>query len=215
MTSKLHSSTLQLLASSVCNEKYWIVDKAFYGLDAAPRSWSIHRNNVITSITNLHGSNREVRCFPMEEDANIWVVVDSNQDKVVTYLALYVDDIMLVGEGICIKEVAKTLKSKWTTTPVVWAEDETCISFDGFEMEPCENGYIVHQRSYARELLKQYVNVEGVSNVPCPKDITSGEHADARVDLTKTGPMPDRNSGGYLAEQDRTWPMLSALWDNP
>ena len=128
-------------ASGVCFEKYWRVNKALYGLDVAPRSWTLHRNSVIANITSLVDTGSQVRCLPMEEDANVWVVVDCNTDKVISYLALYVDDIMIVGEKDRVEEVAKTLEGKWTTTPVVWAENGVSISFDGFEVELCDQGY--------------------------------------------------------------------------
>ena len=172
-------------ASGVCVEKYWVVDKALYGLDVAPRSWSLHRNKVLADITSLVESNRQVRCLPMEEDANIWVVVDCASDRIITYLALYVDDIMLVGERDLADEVARTLEGKWTTTPVSWVEGETSISFDGFEVESCADGYLVHQRSYVRELLKQYDDIEGLSNVPTPKEVHPEEHEGSRAELTK------------------------------
>ena len=50
-----------LRASGVCDEKYWIVDKALYGLDVAPRSWSLHRNQVLTAMTELSNGKR-IRC---------------------------------------------------------------------------------------------------------------------------------------------------------
>ena len=111
-----------LRAAQICAEKYWVVDKAIYGLDVSPRSWVVHRNQVLSSIQKL-ASGREVRCLPIEEDANICVVVDATTDKIVTYLALYVDDVLIVGEEGVAEEVAGTLEEKWTTTPVSWATE--------------------------------------------------------------------------------------------
>ena len=172
-------------AAGVCQEKYWIVDKALYGLDVAPRSWSLHRNKVISSITSLEGSNRKVRCLPMEEDANVWMVVDSNSDEIIAYLALYVDDIMLVGKPSLVDEVAQTLASKWTTIPVSWSEIDSPISFDGFEVEKSLDGYRVHQNSYLREILKQYDHVEGLSSVPCQKEVSPVDVSGTRAELTR------------------------------
>ena len=174
-----------LRASGVCSEKFWIVDKALYGLDVAPRSWSLHRNGVLAAITKLESSNRSVRCLPMEEDANIWTVVDTATDSIIAYLALYVDDILIVGDETGALEIAQTLEGKWTTTPVSWASPYETLSFDGFEVDMLDGEYHVHQKSYVRELLKQYHEVEGSSLIPCPKELPSGELAGTKSELIK------------------------------
>ena len=174
-----------LRASGVCSEKFWIVDKALYGLDVAPRSWALHRNGVLAAISELEPSKRPVRCFPMEEDANIWVVIDASTDSVLAYLALYVDDILIVGEESGASDIAKTLEGKWTTTPVSWSSPDQTLSFDGFEMDMVDGEYHVHQKSYIREVLKQYQNIEGTCTVPCPKDLPSGELPGSRSELIK------------------------------
>ena len=185
-----------LRASGVCSEKYWIVDKALYGVDVAPKSWSVHRNRVIADITEL-ANGKALRSLPMEEDANIWVVVDTERDRVVSYLALYVDDILIVGDPMWAEFVAATLEGKWTTTPTTWACENQPISFDGFEIELASGRYLVHQKSYVRELLNQYEHIEGTSNVPCPKEVDSGsgELGNSKAELVRqaqclTGQLP-------------------------
>ena len=59
-----------LRTAGICTEKYWLVQKAMYGLDVAPRSWSLHRNGILQGITSLmDGTAVEVR--PLDEDVNI------------------------------------------------------------------------------------------------------------------------------------------------
>ena len=155
----------------MCSERYWVVDKASYGLDVAPRSWVLHRNQVLTEITDLIPSKKKVRCFPMEEDANVWLIVDANTDRAIAYLALYVDDILIVSEQETSGDVTSTLESKWTTTPVAWCKEGSALSFDGFEIERLGGSLIVHQKSYVKEILKQYSEVTGISNIPCSRDV--------------------------------------------
>ena len=126
--------------------------KALYGLDVAPRSWALHRNQVLAEMRDLSGSKREIRCLPMEEDANIWMVVDALSDKVLAYLALYADDILIVSHSSCSDAIAASLEGKWTTTPVAWAEGQQTVSFDGFEVEKGDSGFVVSQKSYTREI---------------------------------------------------------------
>ena len=160
-----------LRAAKVCSERYWVVDKALYGLDVAPRSWVLHRNQVLTEITELIPSKKKVRCFPMEEDANVWLIVDADTDQAIAYLALYVDDILIVSQQETAADVARTLESKWTTTPVAWSEEGSSLSFDGFEIERLGGSFIVHQKSYVKEILKQYSEITGISIVPCSRDV--------------------------------------------
>ena len=175
-----------LRASGICTEKYWRVDKALYGLDVAPRSWVLHRNRVLSAMDVLSQSSRRVRCFPLEEDANVWCVVDASSDESLAYLALYVDDILIVSDAESAGEIACTLESKWTTTPVTWVEPGISAVFDGFEIDHLDSGqYIVHQRSYIRELLKQYDRVQGVSNVPCTKDAPALESNESVQELIR------------------------------
>ena len=162
-----------LRASGACAVKYWVVDKALYGLDEAPRSWALHRNQVLAATTELC-SGRSIWCLPMEEDASVWVVVGTKTDEIVTYLALYVDNIMMIGEPSWIEDVAKTLEGKGTTTPVTWCEKGATVPFDGFEVESHETGFWVHQQSYVKEILKQSAHVEGTCNVPCTKLVMPG-----------------------------------------
>ena len=159
-----------LRASNTCSEKYWVVDKAIYGLDVSPRSWVIHRNGVLTGIESL-SSGRKVRCLPMEEDANVWVIVDTELDKVIVYLALYVDDVLIVGEEKAASEVSSTLEQKWTTTPVTWATEKEAVVFDGFEVTFHEGVYHVSQSNYTREVLSQHEEVSGTCPVPSTKEV--------------------------------------------
>ena len=36
--------------AGICTEKYWLVRKALYGLDVAPKSWTIHKNASLKGI---------------------------------------------------------------------------------------------------------------------------------------------------------------------
>ena len=156
----------------MCSEKYQVVDKALYGFDFAPRSWVIHRNQVLSAIESLDPSGPPVRCFPLEEDGNVWCVVEGETDRVLAYLASYVDDILIISDRDCAQSVACTLESRWTTTPVSWCQSGTTVSFDGFEIDRLASGdYLVHQNSYSREILKQYHWVKGSSNVPSTKEV--------------------------------------------
>ena len=144
-------------------------------LDVAPRSWSLHRNQVLAAMTEL-SNGQAIRCIQI-----------SSTDCIVTYLALYVDDILIVREPSLVESVAQTLEGKWTTAPVTWVDHGTVVSFDGFNIEAHENGFSVHQRCYVKEILKQHAHVEGVSHIPCGKEVVLGpeESSNSKADLAK------------------------------
>ncbi|CAE7660454.1 unnamed protein product, partial [Symbiodinium necroappetens] len=57
----------------ICEEKYWSVHQALYGLTISPRSWSVHRDGTLTELRfNVDGA--PVRVRPMTSDPNIWTV---------------------------------------------------------------------------------------------------------------------------------------------
>ena len=175
-----------LRASGVCSEKYWVVDKALYGLDVAPKSWVIHRNQVLSAIETLASTNEPVRCFPLEEDANVWCVVSARNDEVIAYLALYVDDVLIISKPDYADSIACTLESRWTTTPVSWCQPGTTVSFDGFEIDRDNAGiYLVHQRSYIKEILKQYDWIKGTSQVPSTKEAPELALEDSTSDVLR------------------------------
>ena len=61
------------------------------------------------------------RSLPLDEDVNLWKVVRAEDQVVVTWIALYVDDMMLVGPEVWAKAVAESLQERWATTPVEWS----------------------------------------------------------------------------------------------
>ena len=150
-------------------EKYWLVQKALYGLDVAPRSWSLHRNGILQSIKALEdGTPVEVR--PLDEDVNIWRVSRQSDHVTITWLALYVDDMLLVGKTADVQCVATTLQKLWTTTPVQWATNEEPLTFDGLEIQKHKESVRISQKNYITELLSMYPHVDGVSTVPAVRD---------------------------------------------
>ena len=158
-----------LRTAGICTEKYRLVQKALYGLDVAPRSWSLHRNGILQSIKTLEdGTPVEVR--PLDEDVNIWRVSRQSDHVTITWLALYVDDMLLVGKTTDVQCVATTLQKLWTTTPVQWATNEEPLTFDGFETQKHKESVRISQKNYITALLSMYPHVDGVSTVPAVRD---------------------------------------------
>ena len=63
-----------LREAGITTARYWRVKKALYGLSSAPRSWSTHRDKVLSDLRIAHG-NGTLRLRKMNEDANLWYVL--------------------------------------------------------------------------------------------------------------------------------------------
>ena len=77
-----------LRSAGICEEKYWLVQKALYGLDVAPRSWALHRNETLQSVKSLaDGILATVQA--LDEDASICTVEHVESGKVLTWLTIF------------------------------------------------------------------------------------------------------------------------------
>ena len=157
-----------LRAANVCQEKYWRVRRALYGLDVAPRSWTLHRNQTLKSIAQLV-DGRQVTCSQLDQDANIWEIRDAATGRIISWIGVYVDDILLVAAEEYRQSVTDTLCSLWNTSePEVVSEDKY-ISFAGYEIRKVGFDYHVHQKSYIREMLSQW-EIDEEFPTPCVKE---------------------------------------------
>ena len=168
--------------AGVCAEKFWLVRKALYGLDVAPRSWTLHRNASLKEIHQLE-CGKKVKCEPLPADSNIWRVSCKDTGELVCYLGLYVDDVLLIGPKEGARAVASVLQKVWTTTEPQWAEENQPLCFDGYEIERKNGGYCVHQRSFTRELLSKYPDIEEKSHAPALKEYRCSERPGTTAEL--------------------------------
>ena len=119
---------------------------------------------------------------------------------------IYVDDILIVSDREVATDVAGTLESKWTTTPVSWSAEGVSLAFDGFEVDYVAGEFVVHQRSYVRELLKQYSDITGSSTVPSARDLPELNSDEPAAVLLK---LAQALTGQLLWLAGRTRPDLS------
>ena len=150
----------------ICEEKYWSVHQALYGLTISPRSWSVHRDGTLTEL-RFTVDGAPVRVRPMTSDPNIWVVYREEDHSVVVYLALYVDDMLAVGATSHVQQTLNKLCQVWKCTEPVLLSETWSVTFNGFEVSSGSDGTLyVHQTRYIQELLQRYEVGEPVQ-VPC------------------------------------------------
>ncbi|OLQ02768.1 Retrovirus-related Pol polyprotein from transposon TNT 1-94 [Symbiodinium microadriaticum] len=150
----------------ICEEKYWSVHQALYGLTISPRSWSVHRDGTLTEL-RFAVDGAPVRVRPMTSDPNIWIVYREEDHSVVVYLALYVDDMLAVGATSHVQQTLDKLCQVWKCTEPVLLSETGSVTFNGFEVSLGLDGTLyVHQIRYIQELLQRYEVGEPLQ-VPC------------------------------------------------
>ncbi|CAE7344971.1 unnamed protein product, partial [Symbiodinium necroappetens] len=150
----------------ICEEKYWSVHQALYGLTISPRSWSVHRDGTLSELRfDIDGA--PVRICPMTSDPNIWTVYREEDNSVVVYLALCVDDMLAVGETSHVSQTLDKLCQVWKCTEPALLSETGSVTFNGFEVSSGLDGTLyVHQTRYIQELLQRYEVGEPLQ-VPC------------------------------------------------
>ena len=137
----------------ICKEKFWVVRHALYGLVQSPRSWSVYRDSVIAGMTIKLPDDQDAFVAQLDSDPNVWAV---KSDKgVQAWIAIYVDDLMVIGDTPTLDCVLSALMSQWKCTPPQRLFDGP-ISFNGVELSRSSDGIIVHQARYTQELLTRY-----------------------------------------------------------
>eukprot|EP00435_Cladocopium_sp_Y103_P019512 s4008_g4.t1 len=96
-----------LIEAGLCGEdELWRIQNAMYGLQESPADWSVYRNGVLARTQwEVAGTRLQLLRTP---EPNLWKMViaegepaledEGNKDKVLGFVALYVDDVMCVGE---------------------------------------------------------------------------------------------------------------------
>ena len=114
----------------ICEERFWVVRHALYGLVQAPRSWSVHRDSVIADMKVQLPDNLTATIVQLDSDPNVWAV--KSRGEVQAWIAIYVDDLMVVGETPILESVLSALMAQWKCTPPQKLS-EGPVSFNGFE----------------------------------------------------------------------------------
>ena len=168
-----------LREQGITEAKYWRVKKALYGLASAPKSWSVHRDRVLASL-RIPCGDKTLRLVRMLEDANLWHIVQvssqsgesqEGHEQKLGAIALYVDDILIGGSADVTEAVVRDLQAQWElSAPEKLTSAGDYMKFAGYELVRTEQGYRLHQSSYARDILDQYCDeIPGTETTPAVK----------------------------------------------
>ena len=122
------------------NKRYWKLKKAIYGLKQSGAKWNEKLNNYLISI----GYKRLVSepCL---------YVKHNKEGKIISLLAIYVDDILISGTKKIIEKVKLLIKKEFKIKDIGNVDYIIGIKFIKHK-----NGYFLHQHRYINELLNKY-----------------------------------------------------------
>ena len=137
------------------NNLVCLLKKSLYGLKQAPRCW----NSTLTQFL------KSIKFKQTFSDPCVFI---GEKEEAIVYLAIYVDDILILSPStIAAEQVIVQISSKFEITV-----SSEITSFIGFELS-LENGNIfLNQTSFIKELLQRFNMTECKSvNVPMQPDI--------------------------------------------
>ena len=128
----------------VCEETFWDVRRAMYGLQISPAAWSRCRDRKLPSL-KLMTCVGLVRLLQFKSDPNIWAIVPAqlsepvDPEKRVGLLLVYVDDMMVLSTPQIITDIIAELGKTWELSTPELLED-------GNVHYPCPPG-LLHPRA--------------------------------------------------------------------
>lgn len=125
--------------------KVWRLRKALYGLKQAPRQWNIKLHEFLESL----GFERT------RSDASLYARDARNPSSFYCVVAVYVDDLLIVGQEKTVLEVKRQLAARFTMSDmgrVQWLL--------GIEVKQHGSFFYLSQRKYVEDMLERF----GMSN---------------------------------------------------
>ena len=172
----------------ICQEEYWLVKGALYGLCISPRSWCESRDATMAAAhTKMAGFQVSLRCF--RSDPNLWWVIGRDpEDKEdnetqLGIVAWYIDDALILAQPAHAQAITEFIAGLWNTTPPEYLSPGQVLVYNGFEIEQDGACIRLHQKSFLTELLSRYPGHElaDVPAVPYPPR----EEEEPNPDLTR------------------------------
>ena len=145
---------------SMCNllpANSWLeVQGALYGLRESPSSWGVSRDEKLRSLTWKGANGTPKHLQQCVSDVSLWLVKDSESDRCIGTLGVYVDDLMFWTEPLELEGILAAVQRLWKCSKPEYADQEGGLTFCGVEIEQDGLETRVHQRTYLQELLKRY-----------------------------------------------------------
>ena len=121
----------------VCQEEFWLVKGALYGLCISPRSWCESRDATMASASMcLEGLKISLQRF--QSDPNLWWIVSRDKSEAVSHIGMvawYIDDALILAQPDHAKALTEFVAGLWNTTPPEYLLPGQVLVYNGFEIE--------------------------------------------------------------------------------
>ena len=167
----LKPPALLIKTGHVKHNEYYLAQKAMYGLRQSPRCWGLHRDGVLRSMNSDEGHH----LVQSAAEPNLWAILkgeakndDVEGGELKGFLLVYVDDLMVVGDGGTIEVITKMLQAEWETSPPEEVNTKDKVKLLGMELKKGLWGeFIASQEDY----IKDKEGIEERKGVKVGKDL--------------------------------------------
>ena len=164
------------LAGFAPHGAYIQVDKALYGLQESPHSWSLDRDRKLANARWKGADGTERRLVHCAADGCIWKILNE-RDQVKGTLGVYVDDLLFMTAPNELEKAISAIRVVWECSETAYAESEEGMSFCGLQVLQKGQELWLHQEKYVEELRKRYPHLQPSAYLPDFKDVPDSEEA--------------------------------------
>jgi len=122
------------------NKYFWKLKKALYGLKQSAHVWNKELNKTLLNLNFKR----------LYSDPCIYKKVN-NKNKIICLLAVYVDDIIIAGTNLEIKNTINLIKNEFKIKEIGDVDFVIGIKFNKYK-----DGYVLHQKRYIIDILNKY-----------------------------------------------------------
>ena len=162
------------LAGFAPHNSYIQVDKALYGLQESPHSWSIDRDRKLSQTHWQCADGSVCRFVQCETDSCIWKIIDDKR-KIKGTLGVYVDDLLFMACPEELEAAITAVRGVWECSATTYAEDVGGMGFCGIQIVQKGSELWIHQEKYVEELKTRYPSLQPSAYLPDFKDLPEKE----------------------------------------
>ena len=163
-----------VLAGFAEPNSYIQVDKALYGLQESPHSWSLDRDVKLRKLRWKGENGAERRLVACASDTCIWRVL-TPEGKAIGTLGVYVDDLLFMVEPAELEATIAAIRGVWECSVTEYADNPKGLSFCGIQILQQGKNLWIHQEKFIDELAKRYSSLKPSPYMPDFKSLPEVE----------------------------------------
>ena len=163
-----------VLAGYALPGSYIQVDRALYGLQESPHSWSLDRDLKLRGLSwkGTDGLNYHLeQCIA---DNCLWKVMDEKKNFKGT-LGVYVDDLLFMVDPLELESTISAVRGIWECSSTEYADGPEGLNFCGIQVLQRGQELWLHQEKYVEELGKRYPHLKPSAYLPDFKSLPESE----------------------------------------